>query len=218
MNKEEWMQFICGIDPFDISGRKKTDYYNRLINQTEHCVGLDYKKPYKRNGKLFYKPYRNYFDTEDVMWDALVEIGYAYKNRMYHLTIDGLSWLSSMNNIYIYNHYSDSPPDIYWEVMKFFCECDVAVCYGCWFPVSAKSCAANLRLPILEIRNAIKRLIGEGYLVKSHYGGIDEEGFPYCVHGYYSTPKMRETDEWIKAYKKEMEWLNKSLNSKEEET
>lgn len=35
----------------------------RHIKAMVHCIGLDQKNPYKRHGKLFYRPYRNYFAT-----------------------------------------------------------------------------------------------------------------------------------------------------------
>ena len=35
----------------------------RHIKAMKHCIGLDQKKPYTRHGKLFYKPWRNYYAT-----------------------------------------------------------------------------------------------------------------------------------------------------------
>ena len=34
----------------------------KQIDLMKHCVGLHRGKPYRRHGKLFYKPSRNYFD------------------------------------------------------------------------------------------------------------------------------------------------------------
>lgn len=31
------------------------------VDYCKHMVGLDYVKPYRRHGKAFYKPYRNYW-------------------------------------------------------------------------------------------------------------------------------------------------------------
>ena len=45
-----------------------------------HCIGLDHKKPYKRHGRYFYRPYRNYYDAsvkDCETWDLLVQAGYA---------------------------------------------------------------------------------------------------------------------------------------------
>ena len=55
----------------------------RYVKAMVHCIGLDQKNPYKRHGKLFYKPYRNYFatgpncDNVDI-WLDLEKRGYAY--------------------------------------------------------------------------------------------------------------------------------------------
>jgi hypothetical protein len=89
------------------------DDENRYIEIASHAVGLDYKKPYKRNGKLFYRPYRNYYDAgiEDCeIWDLMVDVGYAkrsrkdrYGGRMYWLTSKGLAWLGEKLKIEIYD-------------------------------------------------------------------------------------------------------------------
>ena len=81
-----------------------SDINGNYVSQAMHCIGLDYKKPYTRHGKKFYKPYRNGYDAggKDVeIWDALTQIGYAYKNRVYHLTAAGFRWLGRILNITI---------------------------------------------------------------------------------------------------------------------
>ena len=81
-----------------------SDINDNYVSQAIHCIGLDYKKPYTRHGKKFYKPYRNGYDAggKDVeIWDALTQIGYAYKNRTYHLTAAGFRWLGRILNITI---------------------------------------------------------------------------------------------------------------------
>ena len=81
-----------------------SDTNGNYVSQAMHCIGLDYKKPYTRHGKKFYKPYRNGYDAggKDVeIWDALTQIGYAYKNRVYHLTAAGFRWLGRILNITI---------------------------------------------------------------------------------------------------------------------
>lgn len=65
------------------------------IDQMKHCIGLNRRKPYRRHGKLFYKPYRNYFDC-----------GYAvdyYGKGWYELTKAGFEVLSSATGIQIYD-------------------------------------------------------------------------------------------------------------------
>lgn len=53
---------------------------NIYIDYASHAIGLDNKKPYKRHGKLYYRPYRNYYaasvkDCE--VWETMVDAGYA---------------------------------------------------------------------------------------------------------------------------------------------
>ena len=78
-----------------------------------HCIGMDYHKPYKRRGKLFYRPYRNYFATSrggkyNSEWMELVGKGYAEmreSDRGYYfwLTRAGLDWLGGVLGIKIYD-------------------------------------------------------------------------------------------------------------------
>ncbi len=80
------------------------------ISAAKHAIGLDYKKPYTRNGKKFYKLYRNNFGTllNDAIWTVLAEVGYAAHDEpiedmvMYWLTEKGLKWLGNELGIKIY--------------------------------------------------------------------------------------------------------------------
>lgn len=48
---------------------------NRYISLATHAIGLDHKKPYKRHGRYFYRPYRNYYDAsikDCEIWDVMV--------------------------------------------------------------------------------------------------------------------------------------------------
>ena len=86
---------------------------NIYIDLASHCIGLDYKKPYKRHGRYFYRPYRNYYGAggKDVeIWDVMVEAGYAAAGkkdreggRMYWLTREGLDWIGKKLGIQIWN-------------------------------------------------------------------------------------------------------------------
>lgn len=71
-------------------------YKEEAINKCMHAVGISNRVPYKRHGKLFLKSYRNHYDAgeRDVpVWEELVRLGYAYKNKLYHLTPAGFDWL-----------------------------------------------------------------------------------------------------------------------------
>lgn len=41
----------------------RKEHENIYIELAKHCIGLDHKKPYKRHGRYFYRPYRNYYDA-----------------------------------------------------------------------------------------------------------------------------------------------------------
>lgn len=76
---------------------------------------MDYKGPYTRHGKKFYKPYRNYYDTftSDKVWLELEKLGYAKSYGLkvidgrehisFKLTRKGLDWLGDVLNIKIYD-------------------------------------------------------------------------------------------------------------------
>ena len=85
----------------------------RCIDLASHAIGLDKKKPYKRHGRLFYRPYRNYYDASPrdcEVWNLMVDSGYAeagrknrYGGRMYWLSRKGLDWLGEKLGIHIYD-------------------------------------------------------------------------------------------------------------------
>lgn len=86
---------------------------NRYIALASHAIGLDRKKPYKRHGKLFYRPYRNYYDAsikDCEIWEVLANAEYAergrkdrYGGRLYWLTRKGLDWLGGKLGIVIHD-------------------------------------------------------------------------------------------------------------------
>lgn len=84
----------------------------RLIALAEHCIGLDYKNPYTRHGKKFYRPYRNYYGTvpDDEAWNHLQQRGFADHDEpnwsgtcTFWLTRAGLDWLGQKLGIIIYS-------------------------------------------------------------------------------------------------------------------
>ena len=94
------------------NGRMTT--YCTLRQKLKHFIGLDWKDPYKRHGRLFYKPYRNGYSTgeDNKTFDELVEAGcmrkYSHKEQgyegngaTYHLTRKGLDWLGEALGITI---------------------------------------------------------------------------------------------------------------------
>lgn len=91
---------------------------NALKERCCHMVGLDSAKPYRRNNRLFYKPYRNYFcapSSGDELLDRLMRVApnvmtkselndpsfKATDSIVYKLTPMGLRWLGHVLNIEI---------------------------------------------------------------------------------------------------------------------
>lgn len=73
---------------------------SRAIEICEHMVGLDYKRPYHRHGKSFYKAYRNYYADVpkgnrilDKMPSELFRVHRNERGATYYLTQTGLDWL-----------------------------------------------------------------------------------------------------------------------------
>lgn len=181
-----------------------------------HAIGADYKKERRYLGRKIYHAYRNYYDAggyDIKLWNDLVAKGYAEKGgHFYHVTTDGLRLLELMTNSTIYDNY-DCVADCKTEVLKFFMKADVYCGYGCWFPTSAKSVAVNLMMPLDLARKTSKKLAEEGLLVRGHEGGISDEGYPYCHHGYYLTQKARDTysEYYSEMKKQEYEYINGML-------
>ena len=88
----------------------------QIIETMMHAIGLwphGRRRSYRRYGKMFYRPYRNYFDTApncNGYWilECLEKSGYAIASKeddgeIWHLTRRGLDWLGMMLNITIYD-------------------------------------------------------------------------------------------------------------------
>ena len=90
--------------------------YCTMRQQILHCIGMvdsgsNRHKPYRRHGKTFYRPWRNYFSTPapSKQWEALCAHGYAAhrpvddRGVMYWMTRAGLDWLGVQLGMTIYN-------------------------------------------------------------------------------------------------------------------
>lgn len=194
--------------------RKMGEITETQANQMLHAIGADHKKAREYLGRLTYHAYRNYYDAggSDIdKWKDLVDKGYANKGgHFYHVTTDGLRLLELMTNSTIYDNY-DCIGDCKTRMLESFMKYDVACCHGSWFPVSAKQIAHNLMIPLQLARDTAKHLEKQGYIVKSHYGGVDEEGYPYCIHGYYLTDKARQIERWKVLHDAEVAYINNEL-------
>lgn len=79
------------------------------IDYCKHMVGLDYKQPYRRHGKYFYKPYRNYYYAATSKGNVILNKfpsfimtkEFGSDGVWYILTPDGLKWLGRVLKITI---------------------------------------------------------------------------------------------------------------------
>lgn len=81
---------------------------DRAIEDCKHMIGLDYKRPYHRHQKAFYKPYRNYYCATaqgepnlDRLPDDVIKKIKDDKYTWYELTRLGLDWLGRQLKITI---------------------------------------------------------------------------------------------------------------------
>lgn len=84
----------------------------RYVDAMKHCIGMDQRKPYKRHGKLFYRPWRNYYSTGPTcdgvdIWLDLERLGYATRKRRcnwtFEVTRKGLDALGMHLKVQIYD-------------------------------------------------------------------------------------------------------------------
>ena len=88
----------------------------QIIEVMMHTIGLwpeGQRHAYKRHGRIFYRPYRNYFNTKPGcggywMWERMQKAGHAevYKSgqgEFWHLTRRGLDWLEMKLGMKIYD-------------------------------------------------------------------------------------------------------------------
>lgn len=90
--------------------KKILEKHRKLIR---HAIGMDNRKTYIRHGKKFYRPYRNYFFTNErtvdyPYWERMVVAGLAKKEESpkginYFVTRTGLDWLGQHDGVTIYD-------------------------------------------------------------------------------------------------------------------
>lgn len=84
----------------------------RVTEICKHMVGLDYKRPYHRHGKAFYRAYRNYYEDVpegnrllDKLPECLFTVQRDERGTTYHLTPTGLAWLGRQIGVVIHNRW-----------------------------------------------------------------------------------------------------------------
>ena len=111
-----------GYDDFMLTNSiNMTEEDNRKIQQIikvmMHTIGLwpeGLRHAYKRHGKIFYRPYRNYFNTAPGcggywMWERMEKAGHAEcvkssQGEFWHLTRRGIDWLEMKLDMKIYDN------------------------------------------------------------------------------------------------------------------
>lgn len=80
------------------------------VRLAAHAIGLDHKRPYLRQGRYFYRAYRNYYTAPSKVygWEKLVSEGLASTSPgrrkdsvWYSVTDAGLSWLGEILDVEI---------------------------------------------------------------------------------------------------------------------
>ena len=170
----------------------------------EHCIGYDPKKVYKRGGKKFFKPYRNYYDAAGhkmAIWDKLVSLGYAECNKsensdhaFYWLNSSGLAALSDNTGVYIYSeNASGNEIDCEQDIIDIMLDYVVKEKRADIVPITIKYISNKARLPRDFVMYAMRYLRDEcGYVKYVTRGEQDERGNIISHKGW------ELTDKWIK--------------------
>jgi hypothetical protein len=119
-DEAEYRSYL-GYDDFMLTNSiDMTEEDNRKIQQIikvmMHTIGLwpeGRRHAYKRHGKIFYRPYRNYFSTAPGcdgywMWERMEKAGHAEcvkssQGEFWHLTRRGMDWLEMKLGMKIYD-------------------------------------------------------------------------------------------------------------------
>lgn len=115
--QQQYLEYLGYDDYMLMPSMKYTEENKKILEKyrklMRHTLGMDSKKPYKRHGKWFYRPYRNYFYTHEntsdyPYWERLVEAQLAEKYETdhginYSVTRRGMDWLGQNDEIQIYD-------------------------------------------------------------------------------------------------------------------
>ena len=159
-----------------------------------HAIGYDVKKVYHRNGRLYFKPYRNrfYCEANNEVWNGLVKKGFAERANpnkdgmtYFHVTRECLAELTLETSIYFYSaNASGNEIDAQEGVIEVLLDHAVYCGYGCWIPPGARQVAHSARLPYKLTLTTLNYLKKRGYANHYYEGGMDEDGFVHCTHGW----------------------------------
>ena len=121
--EEAEYRYFIGYDDFVLTNsidmtEENSKTLNQIISVMMHTIGLwpeGLRHAYKRHGKIFYRPYRNYFSTAPKcggywMWERMQKAGHAEMRKsgkgdgeIWNLTRRGLDWLEMKLSMKIYD-------------------------------------------------------------------------------------------------------------------
>lgn len=89
------------------------------------------------------------------------------------------------------------------DLLLYLCKATAQVPAGGYDPniYSIPSLAERMGETKYAIRKCMKALEADGLVSKTYEGGIDEDGYPHCYHGWSITRKTRESDLYKKCEK-----------------
>ena len=115
MDHMEYLSMLGYNDYFLMPTMEYTEENIKILEKhrdiVRHSIGLDHKKPYIRKGKKFYRPYRNYFETNEHTIDypyceRLSKAGIMKRQKgsreddwIYFVTQLGFDWLGQHDGI-----------------------------------------------------------------------------------------------------------------------
>lgn len=119
-DESEYRAYLGYDDFMLVNGIDMTEEDNKKLKQIiltmMHTIGMwpeGLRHPYKRHGKIFYRPYRNYFSTKPGcggywMWERMQKAGHAEvaksgPGELWRLTRRGLDWLEMKLDMKIYD-------------------------------------------------------------------------------------------------------------------
>lgn len=177
-------------------------FNERELDFIAHAIGYEVNKIYRRNGQLYFKPYRNHFycDANNEVWNGLVKKGFAksvYTNKdgmaYFSVTRECLAELTLETSIYFYSENArGNEKDAKHDVVEVLLNHAVYCGYGCWIPPGAKQIAHSARIPYKLTLATLNYLKKCGYVNHFYEGGIDDEGLPHCTHGWGLSKKWIE--------------------------
>lgn len=120
-DENERAEYLCYLGYSDYSLMPTMEYTEenlKILKEhrelAKHALGMDNRKTYIRHGKKFYRPYRNYFYTNErtvdyPYWERMVKAGLAEKyvdgngNITYSMNRTGMDWLGQAEGVHIYD-------------------------------------------------------------------------------------------------------------------